>query len=60
MSCTSFEVTRSCTDQDFVFTDNTLAASPAYTAVRVHNDRTCFHENVDQAIFKSLTVNCLS
>ena len=60
MSCTSLKVAGSCTDQDFIFTDYALAASPAYTTVRVHHDRTCIHEDVDQSFFQSLSVNSLT
>ena len=60
MSCTSLKVAGSCTDQDFIFTDYALAASPAYTTVRVHHDRTCIHEDIDQSFFQSLSVNSLT
>ena len=51
MTCTSLEITGSCADQDLILADNTLAASPAYTAVRVHNNRASFHEDIDQTFF---------
>ena len=60
MSCTSLKVTGSGTDQNFIFTDYALTASPAYTAVWDHDDRTCIHEDVDQSLFQSLSVNSLT
>ena len=51
MSGTSLEVTCSGADKNLVLTDHTLAASPAYTAVRVHHNSACFHEDIDQAFF---------
>ena len=51
MACAALEVSCTGTDQDLIFTDDALAASPAYTAVRVHNDRASFHEDVDQTFF---------
>ena len=60
MSCTTLEITCSCTDQNFIFTNNSLTASPADTAVRIHYNCTCLHENIKKSFLKSLTVNCLT
>ena len=60
MTCAALEVSRTGADQDFVLADHALAASPAYTTVRVHHDRTCIHEDVDQSFFQSLSVNSLT
>ena len=48
MSGTSLEVTCSGTDQNFILTDNALAASPADTAVRVHDNGACLHKDVNE------------
>ena len=51
MTGTSLEVTGSSADQHFVLTDNTLAASPADAAVRVHHNSSCLHEGIDDTLF---------
>ena len=60
MTCTSLKVTCSCADQDFILADNALAASPAYTAVRVHNNSSCLHKDVQKSLFQSLSIDCLT
>ena len=60
MSCTAFEVTCSCTDQHLIFTDNTLTASPANTTIRVHNNCSCIHKDVQQSFLQCLSVNGLA
>ena len=57
MSCTSLEVTCSGTNQNFVFSDHSLAASPAYTAVRVHNDCAGFHKDVKEGDSVTVIMN---
>ena len=51
MTGTALEVTGSGADQHFVLADDTLAASPADAAVRVHDDGSGLHEGVDDAFF---------
>ena len=51
MARTSLEVSGSGADQHFIFTDDTLAASPADAAVRVHDDGSGLHEDIDQSLF---------
>ena len=51
MTGTALEVTGSSADQHFVLADDTLAASPADAAVRVHDDGSGLHEGVDDAFF---------
>ena len=54
MTGPSLEVTGSGADQDFVFSDDTLAAAPADTAVGIHNDGTCFHKDIQQSLFQGV------
>lgn len=56
MSCTSLEVSCTCTDKSLTLTDNTLTASPAYRAVRIHNNCTCVHEYIKESLFHSLKI----
>ena len=51
MTGTALEVTGSGADQHFVLADDTLAASPADTAVGVHNNGSGFHEDLEQPFF---------
>ena len=60
MTGTSLEVTGSSADQHFVLADDTLAASPADAAVRVHDDGSGLHEGVEDAYFKCLAVDRLA
>ena len=60
MSCTALEVSGTCTDQDFIFTNYTLTASPAYAAVRVHDDRAALNKGVDQPFLQCLKINGLT
>ena len=60
MTCAALEVSRTGADQDFVLTDHALTASPAYAAVRVHNNCTGFHKDVDQTFLQCLEINGLA
>ena len=60
MTCAALEVSRTGADQDFVLADHTLAAAPAYAAVRVHNNCTGFHKDVDQAFLQCLEIDSLA
>ena len=51
MTGTSLKVSGSGADQHFIFADDTLTASPADTAVGVHDDGSGFHEDIDQTFF---------
>ena len=51
MSGTPFEVTCTCTDENFILTDNTLAAAPADPAVWIHDNGTGIHKDINQALF---------
>ena len=54
MTGASLKVSCSGADEDFIFSDNPLTASPAYAAVGVHDNGPGFHENVDQPLLQSL------
>ena len=60
MTGTALEVSGSGADQHVVLADDTLAASPADAAIRIHYNCTCLHENVKKSFLKSLAVNCLA
>ena len=45
------EITGAGTDQSLSFSDDALAASPADTAVGVHNNGSGFHEDLEQPFF---------
>ena len=51
MARTSLEVSGSGADQHFIFTDDTLTASPADAAVGVHDDGSGFHEDLQKTFF---------
>ena len=60
MTCAALEVSCTGTDQDLIFTDDALAASPAYAAVRVHDDRAALNKGVDQPFLQCLKINGLT
>ena len=60
MTCAALEVSRTGADQDFVLADHTLAAAPAYAAVRVHDDRAALNKGVDQPFLQCLKINGLT
>ena len=60
MTCAALKVSRTGADQDFVLADHTLAAAPAYAAVRVHNNCSSFHKGVDQAFLQCLEIDSLA
>ena len=59
MSRTSFEISGTGGDQNFPFTDHALTASPAHTAVAVHDHGSGFHKDVDQSFVQRLHINLI-
>ena len=51
MAGTPLEVACTCADQYFILTDDALTASPADAAVRVHDNGTGIHKDIDQTFF---------
>ena len=60
MSGTSLEVSCTGADQDLIFPDHALAASPADAAVGIHDDGAALHEDVNQTFLQSLAVYLLA
>ena len=54
MSGTSLEITGASTDQNLILTDHALAAAPADTAVRVHDNGAALHKDLDQPLIQCL------
>jgi len=55
----ALEVPGAGADQDLIFPDHTLTASPAHTAVRIHNNSAALHEYLEQPFLHSLQVYLL-
>ena len=51
MTGSSFEITGSGTDEGLSFTDDALTASTVDAAVRVHDNGTGIHKDIDQTFF---------
>ena len=52
MSGASLEVTGTGTDQHLILADDALAAAPADTAVRVHDNGAALHKDLDEALIQ--------
>ena len=55
MSGTSLEIAGAGTDQNLILADHALAAAPADTAVRVHDNGAALHKDLDQPLAPSDT-----
>ena len=57
MTGSAFEIAGSGADQDLVFSDDTLAAAPADTAVGIHHNRAGFHKDIKQSLLQRIQIN---